>query len=87
MNLNLAIATGLPSDLVPGRDWFHFCRDSLPQSRFVLSSRVLDLPLQVCLFVLFIVLPQFVQDSSQSPSTTDPARMEVDNDLDIAARL
>jgi hypothetical protein len=71
MDLNLAIATGLPSDIVPGRDWFHFYRDSL------------NLPLQVCLFVLFIVLPQFVQDSSQSPSITDPARMEVDSDLDI----
>lgn len=43
MTVQLAITTSLPFDLVLGRDWLLFCRDSLPSSRFVLSSGVLDL--------------------------------------------
>ncbi|KAJ7825225.1 hypothetical protein B0H14DRAFT_3874576 [Mycena olivaceomarginata] len=56
MNVNLSIKDSLPFDLVLGRDWHLFCRDSLPRARFLLTSGILDfapnppatVPIQAC---------------------------------------
>lgn len=39
MNVDLAIAASIPSDLVLGRDWMSYCRCAFPGDRFILSSR------------------------------------------------
>ncbi|KAK7015742.1 hypothetical protein R3P38DRAFT_1407754 [Favolaschia claudopus] len=50
MKVYLNIMDFLPSDLVLGRDWHLFCRDSFPGARFFLTSGVLDFaPATTCL--------------------------------------
>ncbi|KAJ7105280.1 hypothetical protein C8R44DRAFT_987707, partial [Mycena epipterygia] len=38
MHTKLSVTSGLPYDLVLGRDWLFFCREMLPHSSFDLSS-------------------------------------------------
>lgn len=38
MHTKLSVTSGLPYDLVLGRDWLFFCRETLPHSSFDLSS-------------------------------------------------
>lgn len=38
MHTKLSVTSGLPYDLVLGRDWLFFCRETLPHSSFHLSS-------------------------------------------------
>ena len=38
MHMKLRVCSGLPYDLVLGRDWLFFCRQTLPHASFVLSS-------------------------------------------------
>ncbi|KAJ6450885.1 hypothetical protein C8R45DRAFT_1083799 [Mycena sanguinolenta] len=38
MNMKLSVTSGLPYDLVLGRDWIFFCRETLPHASFLLSS-------------------------------------------------
>ncbi|KAJ7207628.1 hypothetical protein GGX14DRAFT_396446 [Mycena pura] len=40
MQLKASVAADLPFDLVLGRDWLFFCRQTLPHTSFVLSSGV-----------------------------------------------
>ena len=40
MHIKLRICSDLPYDLVLGRDWLFFCRETLPHASFVLSSGV-----------------------------------------------
>ncbi|KAJ7451968.1 hypothetical protein FB451DRAFT_1524564, partial [Mycena latifolia] len=40
MHSKLGVTTGLPYDLVLGRDWLFFFRQTLPHASFVLSSGV-----------------------------------------------
>ncbi|KAJ7806072.1 hypothetical protein B0H14DRAFT_2876932, partial [Mycena olivaceomarginata] len=37
MNMKLSVTSGLPYDLVLGRDWIFFCRETLPHASFLLS--------------------------------------------------
>jgi hypothetical protein len=38
MHMNLSVASGIPYDLILGRDWIFFCRQTLPHASFTLSS-------------------------------------------------
>ncbi|KAJ7921061.1 hypothetical protein B0H13DRAFT_2318816 [Mycena leptocephala] len=40
MHMKLRICSDLPYDLVLGRDWLFFCRETLPHASFILSSGV-----------------------------------------------
>ncbi|KAJ7883604.1 hypothetical protein B0H13DRAFT_2344036 [Mycena leptocephala] len=40
MHMELSITASLPYDLVLGRDWLLFCRQTLPHASFTLSSGV-----------------------------------------------
>ncbi|KAJ7208402.1 hypothetical protein C8J57DRAFT_1540696 [Mycena rebaudengoi] len=61
----------LPFDLVLGRDWLHFCRDSLPNSRFILSSGQFDLR------------PTKPAHSSPADHVHNDCAMDVDGDLEV----
>lgn len=53
LQVHLSIASSLPFDLVLGRDWLQFSRDSLPNACFHLTSGVLDMrPRGVFLFLI-----------------------------------
>ncbi|KAJ7462918.1 hypothetical protein FB451DRAFT_1494995 [Mycena latifolia] len=40
MNVKLSVTTSIPYDLVLGRDWLLFCRETLPHASFRLSSGI-----------------------------------------------
>jgi hypothetical protein len=83
MNANLPIKDPLPFDLVLGRDWHLFCRDSSPSARFLLTSGILDfVPTRMSFF-----LPSgfFVNSVNPAPATVHPIQacsMDIDADLD-----
>ncbi|KAJ7837883.1 hypothetical protein B0H14DRAFT_3870287 [Mycena olivaceomarginata] len=83
MNANLSIKDLLPFDLVLGRDWHLFCRDSLPSARFLLPSGILDFAPTHMSFFLFSGC--FVNSVNPAPATVHPIQacpMDVDADLD-----
>ncbi|KAJ7870292.1 hypothetical protein B0H14DRAFT_3440126 [Mycena olivaceomarginata] len=43
MHMTLSVVTDLPYDLILGRDWLFFCRQTLPQASFQLSSGVVHI--------------------------------------------
>ncbi|KAJ7739463.1 hypothetical protein DFH07DRAFT_965750 [Mycena maculata] len=42
MHMKLSVTAGLPYDLVLGRDWVFFCRQTLPHTSFSLSSGIVS---------------------------------------------
>ncbi|KAJ7739726.1 hypothetical protein B0H14DRAFT_3898109, partial [Mycena olivaceomarginata] len=42
MHIKVSVSPELPYDLVLGRDWLFFCRETLPHSSFTLSSGVVQ---------------------------------------------
>ncbi|KAF7367943.1 ATP-dependent DNA helicase [Mycena sanguinolenta] len=44
MNMKFSVASGLSYDLVLGRDWIFFCRETLPHASFLLSSGIFPPP-------------------------------------------
>ncbi|KAJ7204906.1 hypothetical protein C8J57DRAFT_1542007 [Mycena rebaudengoi] len=71
MHVELTVTASLPFDLVLGRDWLHFCRDSLPNSRFILSSGLFDLR------------PTKLAHSSAADHVHNDCAMDVDGDLEV----
>ncbi|KAJ7258656.1 hypothetical protein C8J57DRAFT_1644624 [Mycena rebaudengoi] len=71
MHVELTVTASLPFDLVLGRDWLHFCRDSLPNSRFILSSGLFDLR------------PTKPAHSSAADHVHNDCAMDVDGDLKV----
>ncbi|KAF8130061.1 hypothetical protein K438DRAFT_2032312, partial [Mycena galopus ATCC 62051] len=43
VQMDLTVAASLPFDLVLGRNWLQYCRETVPKSCLVLSSGVIDL--------------------------------------------
>ncbi|KAF8215302.1 hypothetical protein K438DRAFT_2008676, partial [Mycena galopus ATCC 62051] len=43
VQMDLTVAASLPFDLVLGRNWLQYCRETVPESCLVLSSGVIDL--------------------------------------------
>ncbi|KAJ6530478.1 hypothetical protein DFH09DRAFT_934176, partial [Mycena vulgaris] len=57
IDMDLPIVSSLPTDLLLGRDWLRYCRESLPETTFYLSSGPLDFrraPTRKFLFLLFL---------------------------------
>jgi hypothetical protein len=76
MNVNLF-------DLVLGRDWHLFCRDSIPRTRFLLTSGILDFaPTRKAFFLLSGC---FVNSVNPAPATVpiQACPMDVDTVLDV----
>lgn len=69
IQMDLPIVSALPCDLVVGRDWVQYCRESLPETCFFLSSGPLDLrrphignaPLYSSCSSSFFTVPQHIQ--------------------------
>ncbi|KAJ7873126.1 hypothetical protein B0H14DRAFT_3131412 [Mycena olivaceomarginata] len=40
MNIKLSVCSELPYDLVLGRDWLFFCRETIPHATFALTSGI-----------------------------------------------
>lgn len=48
MHMKLSVSPGLAHDLVLGRDWLFFCRETLPHASFHLSSGIVHPGWQSC---------------------------------------
>jgi hypothetical protein len=82
MNMNLSIKDLLPFDLVLGRDWHLFRRDSLPSARFLPTSGMDFAPNRMSFFFLSSC---FSNSVNPAPVITCPIKahpMGVDADLD-----
>ncbi|KAJ7873022.1 hypothetical protein B0H13DRAFT_2349194 [Mycena leptocephala] len=56
LQMNLPVASSLPFDLVFGRDWMNYCRESVLDPWFYLSSGVVELrppEIGICLIGFF----------------------------------
>ncbi|KAJ7939135.1 hypothetical protein B0H13DRAFT_2300877 [Mycena leptocephala] len=73
MHTNLSVASGIPYDLVLGRDWIFFCRQSLPHASFTLSSGVAH--------------PAQLHSSPPSVPTMDVDPSPVDGELNMSSHF
>ncbi|KAJ7218937.1 hypothetical protein C8J57DRAFT_1254638 [Mycena rebaudengoi] len=87
MQMKLSVCSSLPYDLVLGRDWLLFCRDTLPNGSFTLSSGVVQVGLSSSIIFLKLWSPAYSlrlsalasASSTQFSTTNNMDPMDVDN--------
>ncbi|KAJ7198225.1 hypothetical protein C8J57DRAFT_1262460 [Mycena rebaudengoi] len=87
MQMKLSVCSSLPYDLVLGRDWLLFCRDTLPNGSFTLSSGIVQVRLSSSIIFLKLWSPAYSlhlsalasASSTQFSATNNMDPMDVDN--------
>ncbi|KAF8191088.1 hypothetical protein K438DRAFT_2018486, partial [Mycena galopus ATCC 62051] len=74
VQMDLTVTASLPFDLVLGRNWLQYCRETVPESCLVLSSGVIDLRRRPFVLMPHTPPPSHSEhDSHAGQRLTDPA--------------